>query len=216
MGNCLIFCAAEFDALSQPVQPEDYVIAADGGVRHVEKLGLAPDLVLGDFDSLGYVPAGAQVHPVEKDDTDAMLAARQALEAGCREVILYGSLDGDRVDHTMANFQALQYLSERRCRGFLVGCRQIATAITNGSLVLPAYFEGYLSLFCLGKDATGVQIRGTKYTLQNASLSSGFPLGVSNQFIGEPSQISVEDGTLLLIWHNHNDPQQFNLKEGIS
>ena len=116
----------------------------------------------------------------------------------------------------MANFQALQYLSERRCRGFLVGCRQIATAITNGSLVLPAYFEGYLSLFCLGKDATGVQISGTKYTLQNASLSSGFPLGVSNQFIGEPSQISVEDGTLLLIWPNHNDPQQFNLKEGIS
>ena len=129
---------------------------------------------------------------------------------------LYGALDGQRVDHTMANFQALQYLSERRCRGFLVGCRQIATTITNGSLVLPAYFEGYLSLFCLGKDATGIQIRGTKYTLQNASLSSGFPLGVSNQFIGEPSQISVEDGTLLLIWPNHNDPQQFNLKEGIS
>ena len=216
MKNCFIFCAGQCAPLHQIIGPDDVIIAADGGLAHVQKFCLTPHVILGDFDSLGYVPEGAEVHPVEKDDTDSMLAIKKGLELGCDTFYLYGALDGQRVDHTMANFQALQYLSERRCQGFLVGCRQIATAITNGSLVLPAYFEGYLSLFCLGKDATGVQIRGTKYPLQNASLSSGFPLGVSNQFIGEPSQISVEDGTLLLIWPNHNDPQQFNLKEGIS
>ena len=72
MGSCVIFCAAEFDALARPLAEDDFVIAADGGLRHTEKLGIVPQEILGDFDSLGYTPTGANVFPVEKDDTDAM------------------------------------------------------------------------------------------------------------------------------------------------
>ena len=69
MADCILFCAAEFDALAQPIGEDDFLIAADGGLRHVQALGLTPDAVIGDFDSLGYVPEQAVVYPVEKDDT---------------------------------------------------------------------------------------------------------------------------------------------------
>ena len=59
MKQCVIFCAAEFDSLLQPIEKTDYVIAADGGVKHTQKLGILPDEILGDFDSLGYTPANA-------------------------------------------------------------------------------------------------------------------------------------------------------------
>ena len=108
MKTCVIFCAADFDHLEEPIGQDDIVIAADGGYRYTEQLGIKPHAVLGDFDSLGYAPEGAQVFPVQKDDTDAMLAVRQGLKMGCRRFILYGSLDGPRLDHTVANFQTLQ------------------------------------------------------------------------------------------------------------
>ena len=68
MERCIIFCAAEFDALAEPLGAGDYLIAADGGLRHTQALGLEPNEIIGDFDSLGYVPEGARVYPVEKDD----------------------------------------------------------------------------------------------------------------------------------------------------
>ena len=204
MKKCYIFCAGEFTELAHIIGAEDVIIAADGGLCHLENLPLVPDVIMGDFDSLGYVPEGAEVYPVEKDDTDSMLAIKKGLQLGCDTFYLYGALEGKRVDHTMANFQALQYLSERGCRAYLVGRRQIATAVTNGSLVMPPYFIDYLSVFCMGKDATGVTIRGAQYELENATLSSGFPLGVSNRFIQKKTTVSVENGTLLLIWRRTN------------
>lgn len=204
MNPCVIFCAGEFTGLSRPISAGDIVIAADGGLRHTQRLGLRPDILLGDFDSLGYIPAAAEIHPVEKDDTDSMLAIKKGLALGCDTFYLYGALDGTRVDHTVANFQSLQYLSQRGARGYLIGCRQIATAITDGRIDFPAAWEGYLSVFCMGADAAGVHIRGAKYELDNAVLSSGFPLGVSNRFEGREVAVSVASGTLLLIWDREN------------
>ena len=85
MACCVIFCAAGFDGLVRPVGPEDLVIAADGGLLHAQKEHITPHVILGDFDSLGYVPEGANVFPVEKDDTDTMLAVRHGLRQGFRE-----------------------------------------------------------------------------------------------------------------------------------
>jgi thiamine pyrophosphokinase len=200
MKRCVIFCGGGFSCLDGAVLETDLVIAADKGLVYTQQLGLQPDLVLGDFDSLGYVPAGAQVHPVEKDDTDAMLAARQALEAGCREVILYGSLDGDRVDHTKANFQLLCFLAERGAQGTLVGIHQRATVVKNGSLFLDKNNRGNLSVFCMGDGAHGVSIRGAKYCVEDVTLCDSFPLGVSNSFVGNNVEISVKNGKLLIIW----------------
>ena len=83
MKPCVIFCAAGFDGLLAPIPENALTIAADGGLRHTQSLGLNPDVILGDFDSLGYVPEDSRVFPVEKDDTDAMLAVRLGLQQGC-------------------------------------------------------------------------------------------------------------------------------------
>lgn len=204
MKTCVIFCAAGFDGMLEPIGPEDFVIAADGGVKHTQKLGLSCNAVLGDFDSLGYVPTGANVFPVEKDDTDSMLAIRRGLEAGFRRFVIYGGLDGPRLDHTVANFQALQFLADRDAEGYLVGKDYIAGVIRNERVFFPACAEGVFSLFCMGADASGVTIRGLKYPLTDGVLSAGFPLGVSNHFMGRPAEVSVERGSLLMLYDRRN------------
>ena len=200
MKKCIIFCAGGFDRLAEPVREMDYILAADGGVAHLQRLGLTPDGILGDFDSLGYVPQGAQVFPVEKDDTDSMLAVRKGLELGYRRFLLYGALDGPRPDHTVANLQTLLFLAERGATGYLAGLTHRATAVRNGTLHFPETARGTVSVFCMGADATGVTLKGLKYPLENGCLRSSFPLGVSNAFTGAPAQITVTDGTLLVIW----------------
>lgn len=204
MARCIIFGAAEFDSLLLPIEKDDLTIAADGGIAHLSKLGIAPDVILGDFDSLGYVPQGAQVFPVEKDDTDVMLAIRHGLRAGFREFLIYGGMEGKRLDHTVANLQALAFLRAEGARGYLIGREQMATVIEKETAVFDAHATGILSVFCLGKDASGVTIRGLKYALENGALSADFPLGVSNHFVGTEVGISVENGKLLLMWERQN------------
>ena len=204
MAKFVIFCAGGFEALLEPLDKDDYLLAADGGLMHFEKLDRSPDGILGDFDSLGYVPQGAVVFPVEKDDTDAMLAVRQGLQMGYKEFLLYGSLDGPRLDHTVANFQTLQFLADRGATGYLIGNTHIVTVVKNGSIRFPETAAGIISAFCMGADAEGVTIEGLQYTAENALLSAGFPLGVSNHFVGQPAKISVEKGSLLVIWEREN------------
>ena len=204
MARFVIFCAGGFTGLLEPIENEDYILAADGGLTHVQKLGLNPNGILGDFDSLGYVPDSAAVFPVEKDDTDAMLAVRRGLELGYGEFLLYGSLDGPRLDHTVANFQTLQFLADRGAVGYLIGNTHIVTVVKNGSISFPASAKGIISVFCLGADAKGVTIEGLHYPLGNGILCAGFPLGVSNHFVGKQASIRVEDGSLLVIYEREN------------
>ena len=200
MGACIIFCAGEFDGLLQEICSEDYVIAADGGLCHLQDLNIVPNAILGDFDSLGYVPQCAQVFPVEKDDTDAMLAVRKGLELGFDQFVLYGALDGPRLDHTIANFQTLQFLADHGATGYLIGNRQMATVVKNSCITFPADATGIVSVFCMGTDATGITIKGLQYTLDNGTLYSGYPLGVSNHFTGQTASIQVKNGSLLVLW----------------
>ena len=208
MKTCIIFCAAAFDELAAPIETDDYILAADGGLRHLNKLGLVPNGIIGDFDSLGYVPEGAEVFPVEKDDTDAMLAAKKGLELGFRNFLFYGSLDGPRLDHTVANFQTLQYLADRGAVGYLIGKDHMVTVLKDGTITFPARDAGILSVFCMGADGSGVTIRGAKYELEDGTLTAGFPLGVSNHFIGNDVTVSVEQGSLLLLWDRTGMPRQ--------
>ncbi len=202
--TCIIVCAGGFDGLIEPLQEGDLLLAADGGFSHLQKLGLTPHGVLGDFDSLGYVPEQAQVFPKEKDDTDSMLSVRQGLENGYRRFVLYGALDGPRLDHTLANLQTLQFLADHGATGYLVGNTTVATVVQNGAVQFPASATGILSVFCMGKDAHGVTLKNLQYPLENGVLSAGFPLGVSNHFIGKNAAIRVDDGSLLLLYDREN------------
>ena len=203
MRSCVIFCAAGFDGLLGPIPEGALVIAADGGLRHTQALGLVPDIILGDFDSLGYVPADSRVYPVEKDDTDAMLAVRVGLERGCDRFLFYGAMDGPRLDHTVANFQTLAFLSTHGARGWLIGRDYIATVLREEEIAFSEEAAGILSLFCLGASAE-VSIEGLKYGLDRGTLTPDFPLGVSNHFEGRPARITVHSGLVLALWDREN------------
>ena len=198
-GICYIIGAYHGeDAVILPTS-RDFVIAADGGYAALDVLGVKANLVVGDFDSLGYVPEAEEIvqHPVRKDDTDTLLAIRLGLERGYRHFVITGALGG-RLDHTFANLQALLFLRDHGARGVLYGDGFAATAVTNGSITIEG--QGTLSVFSFAPTATGVYLRDVSYPLENAELTSSFPIGVSNEFIGKPATIGVETGTLLVMW----------------
>lgn len=203
MKTCHIFCAGGFEKLAESIQKGDLVLAADGGLAHLEKLGICPDGMIGDFDSLGYVPQGAQVFPVEKDDTDSMLALRKGLELGYRCFVLYGALDGPRLDHTLANLQALCFLCEHGAQGYLMGVSTVATAVKEQTLTFPETAEGILSVFCMGADCR-VSLEGVQYEMENGTLTSHFPLGVSNHFVGKAARVTVHEGCALVLYDRKN------------
>lgn len=180
----------------------DYVIAADAGLKHLQEIGVQADLVLGDFDSLGGMPEHPNVikHPAVKDETDMFLAVKKGLSMGYKKFVLLGGL-GNRVDHSMANIQIIIYLARRGARGYLVGGKIITTSITNDTIAFSPDAKGIISVFSQSERALGVNIGGLKYQLENATLTNDMPIGVSNEFIGKRATISVENGTLLILWH---------------
>lgn len=177
------------------------VIAADGGLRYLDEQGIEPTLVVGDFDSLGHVPQGEHIllHPVEKDDTDTMLAVKLGLERGCDAFVLYGCVGG-RPDHTYANLQTLLFIAEQGARGYLVGDGWVNCVVKNSAIHFPGALTGTVSVFCPDGEARGIDLEGLYYSLKNGTLKSGFPLGVSNHFTGEEASVSVKDGSLLIMW----------------
>lgn len=197
---CYIFGAGEFIALRSLPEENDYVIAADGGWLACQKARIQPDLLLGDFDSLQDVPEFPHVErvPVEKDDTDMMLAIKRGLALGHKEFHMYGGMGGSRTDHTIANLQSLLYLANRGAQGWLYGDGEAYTAIRDAGVTFPARERGILSVFCLGANAQGVTIRGGQYEVENSVLSADFPLGVSNHFVGQEIRVSVGRGSLLI------------------
>lgn len=180
---------------------DDLVIAADGGYCWLKDMGIQPHLLVGDFDSLPRHPDGPDIVslPREKNDTDTMAAVRLAMERGYRRFRLYGGTGG-RFDHTMANVQLLTWLARRGCENRLIARGWVAAAVTDSALEFPSGAEGMVSVFCQGDRAEGVSIEGLKYPLTDTILTCEFALGVSNEFTGEASRISVKEGTLLIIW----------------
>ncbi len=178
-----------------------FVIAADGGLDKLRSLGVTPDLILGDFDSLSYHPAGEHVltFPSEKDDTDTMLAIKEALRRGYERIYISGGLGG-RLDHTVANLQSLLFADKLKTEAFLIGDEETAMVLSDGEVSFSADRRGWLSLFSMGDQVEGVTVSGLKYQIEGASLSNFFPLGVSNQFMGTEATVKVEKGSLLLIW----------------
>ena len=119
-GICYIVGAGENYGLDFKAEKEDFVIAADAGLRCLEERKVVPDLIVGDFDTLQYVPQGENVLklPAEKDDTDMSIAIKEGIGAGFSVFHIYCGTGG-RIDHTIANLQMLAYLAEREMQGFL-------------------------------------------------------------------------------------------------
>ncbi|MBR3691546.1 MAG: thiamine diphosphokinase [Clostridia bacterium] len=176
----------------------DCVIAADGGRAAASRLGIVPELSVGDFDSLGCVPEGDGVVrlPVMKDETDSACALRMALARGCERILLFGCTGG-RPDHTFANYLLLAQAC-LQAEVWMFGDGYAVTCLAPGKLCLSAALSGTVSVFALGEPACGVAERGLLYTLEGANLSPLDPLGVSNSLTGQEAEISLSRGRLLV------------------
>lgn len=228
MPTCYIVGAGDFTPRGFAPVPGDLVLAADGGYRALYSLGYTPDLLLGDFDSLGDLPLPPDLpvlrFPARKDDTDTGLALRHGLDRGFRDFALYGCAGG-RVDHLLANLQSMARVSRLGATIRLAAPEYDAWALTGpashasapstpapdalaphapdgpaATLTLPDRPGGTLvSVFCHGDRAEGVTLTGLSYPLDGADLTGDFPLGVSNRRLeGQPATVSVRRGTLLI------------------
>ncbi len=191
--------AGECSRLLLHQKEEDMVIAVDGGYEYVKDGQV--DLVVGDFDSLGFVPEHPHVIALapEKDDTDMLFAIKEGLKAGYEVFHIYGGMGG-RISHTIANIQCLSYLAERGAKGYLLGGEEVVALIKEDTLCFSDSYKGYISVFSYGERAEGVTLKGLKYPLEDAVLTQQFPIGVSNEFTGVSSLVSVKKGTLLIIF----------------
>lgn len=202
MGICYIIASMKTEYRIER-KKGDFVIAADGG--YAQKLGCEPDAVIGDFDSLGYIPdaQNVRVYPKKKDDTDMMLAVRLGLSEGYRDFVLLGGIGG-RFDHMTANVQTLAYLYEQGAKGVLTSETTDIYFVGSddaekGKISFSKETKGILSVFSYGKTAEQVTICGAEYEILNAQLTDSFPLGVSNSFVGKEVTISVGKGRLLIV-----------------
>ena len=151
MNRCFIFGALKVSRL--PIKPAsgDFIIAADQGYDNMLSLGLVPDLVVGDFDSLGKIPDRENVItlPVRKDMTDVGYAVEKGFERGCREFILYGAVGG-ALDHTFANVAIAHDIARRGARALLIGEEYSFTVLHDSSITFHARQSGRISVFALG------------------------------------------------------------------
>ncbi len=201
MKTACIFGAGEQN-IEQLMLPENALVwAADGGLAYCEKLGITPDFVIGDFDSLGFVPENAVVLPVQKDVTDMAAAVNLAEEQGCDIFYLYGGT-GNRLDHTLANIALLIGLAHKGKKAYLCDRDYTVTAVTNGEICFDEHEKGVISVFAADEKVHGVTEEGLLYSLDNATLENRTALGVSNEFTGQKSRIAVQNGTLIIV-KNH-------------
>ncbi len=212
MGTCYLVGAGDFGSGQLKPSEDDIVIACDGGLLACQSRGIHPDYVIGDFDSLGFVPENeAYIKlPVEKDITDVKAGADLARRLGYRSFELFGGTGG-RLSHTIANIQMMIGLAAEGIRCRLHGVGSIIYVLAAGRRVsdgqsnpgchvdFKADRRGSISFFAVDGPVKGVTISGMKYDVSGCTLEASFPLGVSNSFIGRDSFIEFDEGRLLVI-----------------
>lgn len=197
---CLIISGGEYAPLPEELRAAEYVIACDRGYRYAERYGIRPDRIIGDFDSAELPQTDIPIDraPTRKDDTDTMLAARYALEAGYREIAIVCAFGG-RFDHAIANLQTGAFIAENGGRARLVGADTDALVFDGGEISIPCRAGWSLSLFALSDRCEGVCVRGTKFVCEGVTVTNAFPVGVSNVWETDAAEVSVKSGILAVI-----------------
>ena len=181
---------------------DDIVIAADSGALNAKRLGVTPQTVLGDFDSMKEkdIPENAEILrvPAEKDFTDTQLAVDTAIKKGATEIVIIGGIDG-RLDHTLSNLGILEDLSAKHIHAVILDGKNRIRYINSTSTLIARSGYRYLSLLCLSEKAKGVSVEGCKYPLASATLNRSFQYAVSNEIVGNCALISVRKGGIYII-----------------
>ncbi len=196
----------DYELISSEIAKYDLIICADGGIRHLIKMNIRPDVFFGDFDSCDFEKIRHNPifentlffkHPIEKDATDTQMCIDYALENGCSYITLFAALGG-RVDHELSNVFHLAYIHENNAVGSVFSEKNIIY-ITD-SIFKTKKKEGFkLSIIPISPIAYNITAKGLYYPLEGSSLVQGDSRGISNEFVDDEAEISVENGLLLII-----------------
>lgn len=207
MTICALVGATDFNAVDFQAAYEaglfDCVIAVDGGFAHLEAIGVKPDMAVGDFDSLGYVPNARRVakYPAEKDASDMELAMQKAVNFHYDDLVIYGGIGG-RLDHTIANMQLFAKYSEQGSTVTAVADSFAIRFLTGPDVFdLPEGIDaGTVSVFSLNDCAQGVIETGLAYSFNDEPLTNRSTRGLSNELTGKAATVAVESGTLCVFY----------------
>ncbi|MCI8465329.1 MAG: thiamine diphosphokinase [Lachnospiraceae bacterium] len=185
-----------------------YVVAVDGGLSKVERLGLIPDCIIGDFDTVSrkllevYQKQGIPVetHQPEKDYTDTERALLYSLSLpDVSEIVILGGL-GRRFDHALANIQILLHALKRKIPCYIIDAHnRISLLDSSRELERSQIWGRYVSLIPFTEQVKGVTLTGFKYPLTEATLTLGNSLGISNELLESRGRIALREGILIYI-----------------
>ena len=183
----------------------DLIICADGGANHAKCMGLIPDVIIGDFDSVDQNDLNTMKrqdtkilsYPPIKDETDTQLAIEYAIENGCNDLILIGCL-GSRFDHSFANVSLLKMIVDKGCKGTIIN-ENNQIYLVDSSIELSGESGDVVSLLPITDKVTGITSQGLYYSLKDAEMKFGIPYGISNVFTQSNVSIAIDSGLLLVI-----------------
>ena len=200
-----IYVGGEIDPpfITEAPSEGDLTVAADSGWHNAAALGVTPDVLIGDFDSIGggELPPAREILqvPAEKDRTDTQLAVSFALEKGADEILIVGGLEG-RLDHTLSTLSVLEELSEKKIPAVITSGRNRARFVRDSGVILPKspYFT-YFSILSADEKLKGVTVEGAKYPLKNATLLRKTQYTVSNEIVGNCALVEIRRGGAWII-----------------
>ena len=182
-----------------------FLIVVDGALEVTHKLGLMPDYIVGDFDTVNpdilthYSEDIIYRHPPEKDQTDTELAIEMALQANCTRLIFFGAT-GSRLDHSLANIFLLQGLSERQIEAELWNeHNKLYVKNKSFSLRRKDVYGDFLSLLPLSATVENVTLTGFKYPVQNLTFYRERTLGISNEITKEEATVEFQKGIFIVV-----------------
>ena len=203
MKRCVIVGGADignYEYVRSLLSGEDFFVFCDSGLKHMDRLGVRPSLIVGDFDSHEnpHLEAETIVLPREKDDTDTVYGVKEALKRGFDTFLLVGVVGG-RLDHTLGNVSILLYLDAIGKKGLIVDDYSEMEIVSSSPISVSSRYA-YFSLLNVSGRAKGVTIQSAKYPLDNAEITCEYQYGISNEVLpGRTALVSVRDGRLLLI-----------------
>jgi thiamine pyrophosphokinase len=192
-------CSAEI--LKANITEHDYIICADSGFDIAYEACIVPDRLIGDFDSIKTIPENINkiTLPVEKDITDSVAAYNEGVKLGFRSFVLFGGTGG-RFEHTLANISLMANASKSGYSFEMVDNKHIFRSITNSSIKIKKKENQQISVFAYGNKAFGVTETGFHYSLTEYTLDPfDGALGTSNDIVDDYGEISVQDGTVIII-----------------
>ena len=189
------------------INEKDYIICADGGLRHALAMGICPHLVMGDGDSLS---AGLrwelerlylelQRFPkIDQEESDLEMALNHAVTLEPEEIVIYGALGGRRADHAFVNILLLSIPFNRGIPTKIIDGQQ-EIQLMEKELRIAGRKGDWLSLFALTAEVSGVTTWGLQYPLSGETLYFASSRGLSNRFTGTAARVTSEAGRLLVI-----------------